>query len=128
MNDTPSASLTAGFIRLNISQFCGAWNDNVFKVLAILFLIHLHGAGAAASIASMAAVVFIVPFLLFSAASGVLADRLSKRNILVFCKILEVGAMVAAALSFYFRYEPGLYLVLFLIGTHSALFSPSKFF
>jgi acyl-[acyl-carrier-protein]-phospholipid O-acyltransferase/long-chain-fatty-acid--[acyl-carrier-protein] ligase len=127
MSDTSPSRLSAGFVRLNISQFCGALNDNVFKVLAILFLIHLHGVASAASMASMAAVVFIVPFLLFSAAAGVLADRLSKRNILVFCKVLEVGAMAGAALSFHLRYEPGLYLVLFLIGSHSALFSPSKY-
>ncbi len=122
-----SISVSRDFTWLNVSQFCGALNDNVFKVLAILYLIHLHGAAAAAPIASIAAVVFIVPFLLFSAAAGVLADRLSKRDILVFCKILEIGAMAGAALSFYFQYEHGLYLVLFLIGTHSALFSPSKY-
>ena len=127
MADPQSARISPGFVRLNLSQFCGALNDNVFKVLTIMFLIHLHGPAAAATIASVAALVFIVPFLLFSAAAGVLADRLSKRNILVFCKALELGAMTAAALSFHWRYEPGLYLVLFLIGTHSALFSPSKY-
>lgn len=127
MSETTPTPLSRAFTLLNISQFCGALNDNVFKVLATLFLIHLHGAGSAASLSSKAAVVFIVPFLLFSAAAGVLADRLSKRNILVFCKVVEVGAMVCAVLSFSFRYEPGLYFVLFLIGTHSALFSPSKY-
>ncbi len=127
MTNIPARRPLSGFTFLNISQFCGALNDNVFKVLAILFLIHLKGLESAATISSMAAVVFIVPFLLFSAAAGVLADRLSKRNILVFCKILEVGAMAGAVVSFHYRYEPGLYMVLFLIGTHSALFSPSKY-
>lgn len=127
MNTTVPAPLSRGFARLNISQFCGALNDNVFKVLATLFLIHLHGAESAGTLASKAAIMFILPFLLFSAAAGVLADRLSKRDILVFCKFLEVGAMVGAVLSFSFRFEPGLYGVLFLIGTHSALFSPSKY-
>lgn len=127
MNESASPRLAAGFVRLNISQFCGALNDNVFKVLTVLFLIHLHGADSAATISAVAAVAFIVPFLLFSAAAGVLADRLSKRNILVFCKALEVVAMLAAVASFLYRYEVGLYLVLFLIGCHSALFSPSKY-
>ncbi len=126
MNPKPE-QLAPGFARLNVAQFCGALNDNVFKVLAILFLIHRHGAAAAATISALAAVTFIVPFLLFSAAAGVLADRWSKRNILVFCKILEVVAMTGAVLSFHFEFETGLYLVLFLIGTHSALFSPSKY-
>ena len=126
-SDTTGTVTKHGFTWLNLSQFCGALNDNVFKVLAILFMIHLHGPAVAAPVSSKAAVVFIVPFLLFSAAAGVLADRLSKRDILVFCKVLEVGAMAGAVLSFYFHYETGLYLVLFLIGTHSALFSPSKY-
>jgi acyl-[acyl-carrier-protein]-phospholipid O-acyltransferase/long-chain-fatty-acid--[acyl-carrier-protein] ligase len=119
--------LSGDFIRLNIAQFCGALNDNMFKVLAILFLIHLHGADEAARINAFAAIAFVVPFLLFSAAAGVLADRLSKRNILVFCKGLEVVAMVGAVASFLFHFEAGLYMTLFLIGTHSALFSPSKY-
>jgi acyl-[acyl-carrier-protein]-phospholipid O-acyltransferase/long-chain-fatty-acid--[acyl-carrier-protein] ligase len=124
---TTPPRLARDFLRLNIAQFCGALNDNVFKVLAILFLIHLHGAGEAARISALAAVVFVVPFLIFSAAAGVLADRLSKRDILVFCKALEVLAMLGAAASFVFRFELGLYLTLFLVGTHSALFSPSKY-
>ncbi len=127
MNDTHIAPVPRGFIALNVSQFCGALNDNVFKVLAILFMIHLHGAASAATISAVAALVFIAPFLLFSAAAGVLADRLSKRNILVFCKVLEVAAMAGAVASFLLRCEWGLYAVLFLIGTHSALFSPSKY-
>lgn len=127
MSDASVPPVSRGFTWLNVSQFCGALNDNVFKVLAILFMIHWHGAGSAATISAVAAVLFIVPFLLFSAAAGVLADRLSKRNILVFCKALEVAAMVGAVVSFSFHCEWGLYAVLFLIGTHSALFSPSKY-
>ena len=127
MKETPVVPVSRSFFFLNISQFCGALNDNVFKVLAILFMIHLHGAASAATISAVAAVVFIIPFLIFSAAAGVLADRLSKRNILVFCKALEVTAMVGAVASFFFQCEWGLYAVLFLIGTHSALFSPSKY-
>ncbi len=127
MTEKTTVPVSRGFLYLNISQFCGALNDNVFKMLAILFLIHLNGAEKAASISALAAVVFIIPFLVFSAAAGVLADRLSKRNILVFCKAVEVVVMVGAVVSFFFHCEWGLYAVLFLIGTHSALFSPSKY-
>ena len=125
MNEFSTAPASRGFFYLNISQFCGALNDNVFKVLAILFMIHWHGAASAATISAVAAVIFIIPFLVFSAAAGVLADRLSKRNVLVFCKALEVAAMLGAVAAFFFHCEWGLYAVLFLIGTHSALFSPS---
>ena len=76
MKETPVVPVSRSFFFLNISQFCGALNDNVFKVLAILFMIHLHGAASAATISAVAAVVFIIPFLIFSAAAGVLASRI----------------------------------------------------
>ncbi len=112
---------------MNVAQFCGALNDNMFKLLAVLYLIHTCGAESAAKSSAVAAAIFVVPFLLFSAAAGRLADTYSKRDVLVVCKAMELVAMVGAVLSFFFHYEPGLYLVLFLIGTHSALFSPSKY-
>lgn len=131
MNEpTPSPApvrLSAGFRRLNVAQFCGALNDNMFKMLAILFVIHLRGAEAASHTVAMAGLLFALPFLLFSAAAGVLADRLSKRNILLFCKALEVAAMTGAVASYVCQSATGLYAVLFLIGVHSALFSPAKY-
>lgn len=127
MKETDSGRLSGAFIRFNVAQFCGALNDNIFKLLAVLYLIHTYGAASASRSSAIAAAIFVVPFLLFSAAAGVLADKYSKRNVLVVCKVLELTAMVGAVLSFFFHYETGLYLVLFLIGTHSALFSPSKY-
>lgn len=127
MKDTDSGRLSGAFIRLNVAQFCGALNDNIFKLLAVLYLIHSYGAESASRSSAIAAAIFVVPYLLFSAAAGVLADRYSKRDILIVCKVLELVAMIGAVLSFLFHYESGLYLVLFLIGTHSALFSPSKY-
>ena len=127
MKETDSGRLSSAFVRLNVAQFCGALNDNIFKLLAVLYLIHMHGAESASKSSAVAAAIFVVPFLLFSAAAGMLADRYSKRDVLVICKVLELVAMIGAVLSFFFDYETGLYLVLFLIGTHSALFSPSKY-
>ena len=76
------------FYLLNATQFLGALNDNVFKLLVIYLLINVKGPAAANSILSLAGAVFVIPFLLFSSGAGVLADRISKRTIIVFPKIL----------------------------------------
>ena len=93
MNNT-GAKLRWSFGWLNATQFLGALNDNVFKLLGIFFLIRLLGEEQANSIGAFASAVFIVPFLLFSHSAGVLADRSSKKNIVVVAKFLEIVVMV----------------------------------
>ncbi len=115
------------FYFLNVAQFLGALNDNLFKFLVIYLLIAVKGQAFANIILSLAGAIFVIPFLLFSSAAGVLADRLSKRNIIVFCKILEVSIMLFACIAVYTVWEIGLYTALFLLATHSAIFGPSKY-
>ncbi len=115
------------FYLLNAAQFLGALNDNLFKFLVIYLLIAVKGQASANIILSLAGAIFVIPFLLFSSAAGVLADRLSKRNIIVFCKILEVSIMLFACIAVYAVWEVGLYTALFLLATHSAIFGPSKY-
>lgn len=115
------------FYLLNATQFLGALNDNLFKFLVIYLLIAVKGASSANVILSLAGAIFVIPFLLFSSAAGVLADRLSKRNIIVFSKCLEVSIMLFACVAVYIVWEAGLYSALFLLATHSAIFGPSKY-
>jgi acyl-[acyl-carrier-protein]-phospholipid O-acyltransferase/long-chain-fatty-acid--[acyl-carrier-protein] ligase len=68
-----------------------------------------------------------MPFLLFSATSGTLADRFSKRNIIVSTKILELVTMASGVVAFSFQSKIGSYSILFLMATQSALFGPSKY-
>ncbi|MEN9654379.1 MAG: hypothetical protein RL235_491, partial [Chlamydiota bacterium] len=82
------------FYLLNATQFLGALNDNIFKLLVIYLLIHVKGAASANTILSLAGAIFVIPFLLFSSGAGVLADKLSKRSIIVFTKVLEVVIML----------------------------------
>ncbi|MDD3293536.1 MAG: hypothetical protein PHG20_02480, partial [Geobacteraceae bacterium] len=63
-------------VRLNITQFLGALNDNFLKLLIIFHLIRVQGAGNAGVIAALAGAAFVIPFLLFAAPAGSLADRL----------------------------------------------------
>lgn len=117
----------SSFVLLNITQFLGALNDNVFKFLIVYFLIYLKGAVAANTIVSLAGGVFVVPFLLFSAASGVLADKVSKRSVIVVMKFLEIVIMLLGMVGIWLQSEVGLYTFLFLMGAQSAVFAPSKY-
>ena len=72
------------FYSLNATQFLGALNDNIFKLLVIYLLIHVKGPAAANTVLSLAGAIFVIPFLLFSSSAGVLADKFSKRTIIVY--------------------------------------------
>ena len=115
------------FHLLNATQFLGAFNDNVFKLLVIYLLINVKGPAAANTILSLAGAIFVIPFLLFSSCSGVLADRLSKRTIIVYTKILEVLIMLFGLFAVIFQSEVGAYAALFFMASQSALFGPSKY-
>jgi acyl-[acyl-carrier-protein]-phospholipid O-acyltransferase/long-chain-fatty-acid--[acyl-carrier-protein] ligase len=112
---------------LNATQFLGALNDNLFKLLVIYLLIDLKGPAAANTILSIAGAIFVIPFLLFSSGAGVLADRISKRTIIVFTKILELVIMLFGLFAVIFQSEIGAYATLFFMSTQSAIFGPSKY-
>ncbi len=115
------------FYFLNATQFLGALNDNIFKLLVIYLLINVKGPLEANSILSLVGAIFVIPFLLFSSGSGVLADRMSKRTIIVFTKIFELSIMLFGVLAVSFEWEVGSYAALFLMATQSAIFGPSKY-
>ncbi|MEI6242501.1 MAG: MFS transporter, partial [Chlamydiota bacterium] len=79
------------------------------------------------SILAIASAVFIVPFLLFSSAAGVLADRIRKRSILIAMKWIELWAILLSVVAIYYESEFGLYALLFIMAVQSAIFGPSKY-
>ena len=117
----------SSFGYLNITQFLGALNDNIFQLLLAFLLIDILGAENSAVILATASAVFTIPFLLFLQASGVLADRVSKKNIIVFAKFFELAVMLLGIVAFALRTEVFSYIVLFLMATQSAIFGPSKY-
>lgn len=123
----PFQSDFRSFYYLNATQFLGALNDNVFKLLVIYLLINVKGPAAANSILSLAGAVFVIPFLLFSSGAGVLADKMSKRTIIVYTKFLELAIMLFGFVAVIFEWEFGAYTALFFMATQSALFGPSKY-
>lgn len=118
---------SSSFTYLNVTQFLGVVNDNIYKLLIAFFIIQLQGIENSARILAIAGATFIVPFLIFSSPSGMLADRLSKRNIIVFAKILEFVIMACGVIAFMFQSVYGSYAILFLMATQSAIFGPSKY-
>lgn len=123
----PFRSDKKSFFFLNITQFLGALNDNVFKLLVIYLLINVKGAEHSSEILALAGAVFVIPFLLFSSAAGVLADRLSKTKIIVLTKGMEVITMLFGVITVSTEWAFGSYFALFLMATQSALFGPSKY-
>jgi acyl-[acyl-carrier-protein]-phospholipid O-acyltransferase/long-chain-fatty-acid--[acyl-carrier-protein] ligase len=119
--------LNRSFVGLNIAQVLGAMNDNIFKLFVVFALIKLGAAADSSKVLALAGGLFAVPFILFSAAAGTLADRISKRKIVLFCKGLEVLAMILAVPAFLRGSQEALYAILFLVGTHSAIFAPAKY-
>ncbi len=115
------------FYFLNATQFLGALNDNIFKLLVIYLLINVQGPAAAPTILSLAGAIFVIPFLLFSSGAGVLADRHSKRTIIVFTKILEVAIMSFGLFAVIFESQWASYTALFFMATQSSIFGPSKY-
>ncbi|HAL45185.1 MAG: 2-acyl-glycerophospho-ethanolamine acyltransferase [Planctomycetes bacterium GWF2_42_9] len=111
----------------NTTQFLGALNDNIFKLLVIFFLIGSQGDRAAAKVTSLASAIFVIPFLIFMAYAGKLADKYSKSRIVVLAKFAEILIMTAAFAAFTLNIGIGLYCVLFLMAAQSAFFGPAKY-
>lgn len=123
--------LAPRFLPLFVTQFLGAFNDNVFKnalVVLIAFGALRSGTGMSpALMVNLCAALFILPFLLFSASSGRLADHADKAAIARATKLLEIAVMALAGVGFLLHHLPLLLLALFLMGLQSTLFGPVKY-
>ncbi|MDO5674419.1 MAG: MFS transporter [bacterium] len=113
-----------------ITQFLGAFNDNLFKNALVVLLTFQAASWTSLKIetlGNLAAGIFILPFFLFSASAGQLADKFDKAMLARLVKILEMGIMAVAGLGFYLHSFWLLMAALFLLGCHSALFGPVKY-
>ncbi len=112
------------------TQFFGAFNDNVFRN-GLVILVTFQGtklAGMNASqLANVAGALFILPFFLFSATAGQLADKFEKSRLIRAIKIMEIVLMLLAATAFMSGSYYILMLVLFLMGCQSTMFGPVKY-
>ncbi|MDB5731023.1 MAG: putative phospholipid/glycerol acyltransferase [Variovorax sp.] len=111
------------------TQFAGAANDNVFKfAFTVMVTYQLSVDWLPPALAGLAiGALFILPFLLFSATSGQLADKYDKTTLIRFVKTLEIAIMALAAWGFVTAHVVALLGCTFLMGLHSTLFGPVKF-
>jgi 1-acyl-sn-glycerol-3-phosphate acyltransferase len=111
-----------------LTQFLGAFNDNVFKnALIVLITFQVSRGASPETLTNLSAGLFILPFFLFSATFGQLADKLDKARLIRITKVFEVLVMLAAAFAFTINSLALLIALLFLMGVQSALFGPVKY-
>ncbi len=118
------------FLPFFLTQFLGAFNDNVFKN-ALVVLLTFHAARyttlAPGVLVNLCAGLFILPFFLFSATAGQIADKFEKSRLIRLTKLLEIAVMALASAAFALGSLALMLLCLFLMGAQSALFGPVKY-
>jgi 1-acyl-sn-glycerol-3-phosphate acyltransferase len=121
---------TRRFAPLFVTQFLGAFNDNLVKG-ALVVLITFQAASLtslrADVLVNLCGGILILPFLLFSATAGQLADKYERSLIVRIVKLLEIAIVACVAVGFLTRNLPVLLGCLFLLGTHSTFFGPIKY-
>ena len=137
-DDKPTLLRDRSFWGIALTQFLGAFNDNVFKQIVLLLALPVaagvgNDAGAMQANEDMqgwATFVFSIPFVIFSGFAGYLSDRYSKTPIIVLSKVAEIVVMMLGLVAFLY-YDmikwQGTWIVLFLMATQSTFFGPGKY-
>ncbi|CDI03715.1 putative acyltransferase family protein [Candidatus Competibacter denitrificans Run_A_D11] len=118
------------FLPFFITQFLGAFNDNVFKnalIILIAFQVAATDSARANLLINLCSGLFVLPFFLFSATAGQLSDKYEKSRYIRWVKALEIGIMCGAAAGFLLNSVALLLAMLFMMGFHSTLFGPVKY-
>lgn len=120
------ALTSVSFIGLLLTQFLVAWNDNMFRWLIVPVGQRIAGEGSEATILAAGLACFVLPYVLLAAPAGWLADRFSKRNVIVGCKFAEIVIMALGLGTILWGNLYAMFAVVALMGAQSALFSPAK--
>ena len=111
------------------TQALGAFNDNAFRnamVMLVAFQMALPDAQVSLY-TNLAPALFILPYFLFSATAGQIAEKFEKTRLIRYVKLFEIAAMIVAAIGFFTHHISLLLVVLFLMGMHSTMFGPIKY-
>jgi len=118
------------FLPFFLTQFSGAFNDNLFRNSLLLLITYTTGGlmGLPTDVVvNMAAFLFILPFFLFSGIAGQLADKYEKSRVIRWVKLAEIAIMALAAAGLWAGWYEALLLLLFLMGVQSTFFGPVKY-
>lgn len=129
MQDSAHLLRTRRFLPLFVTQFLGAFNDNLFRTSMVLLVIYgiYRDATQEATFSAIAGGLFILPFFLLSALSGQLADSSDKARIVRIVKFAEIVIMVVGAAGLLLHNVPLMLLALAAMGIHSTFFGPIKY-
>ena len=116
------------FLPYFVVQALGSFNDNVYRQAIIGLLAFMAvGSSEKALYANLAPAIFILPYFLFSATAGQVAERLEKQKLIVITTTMEIAIMSLAAVGFLLQSMPVLLVALFCTGLQSTLFGPVKY-
>ncbi|URD62384.1 MFS transporter [Sphingomonas sp. KRR8] len=117
------------FLPLFVTQFCNAFNDNLFRTAMIMLVIYgvYRSEAQEAAFSAIAGGLFILPFFLLSALSGQLADAIDKTRIVRAVKNAEIGIMLVGAGGLMLHNVPLMLVALTAMGVHSTFFGPIKY-
>ena len=122
--------LSITFLGLLLTQFLGATNDNILRWLVIgigkEYVNSGHIGLETSTVLAFGSACFVLPYILLAAPAGYLADRFSKRDVIVACKVAEIVIMSFAILAIVLGNVYLMFLVVALIGSQAALFGPAK--
>jgi 1-acyl-sn-glycerol-3-phosphate acyltransferase len=113
-----------------LTQLFGAFNDNIYKNTLVI-LVAYHAAAYSRIdpnlLTNIAAGLFILPFVLFSASAGQVADKFEKSTLIRIIKAVEIGIVALGSAGLLLKNLPLLFVALFLLGLHSTFFGPVKY-
>jgi acyl-[acyl-carrier-protein]-phospholipid O-acyltransferase/long-chain-fatty-acid--[acyl-carrier-protein] ligase len=117
-----------GFWSLIVTQFQNAFNDNAIKFLVIYIIVAMNfPKDTRENLILVVGALFALPFIFFSMVGGNLADRYSKRSVVIGTKLMEIFVMAVTILGLWLHNLPLECAAVFLISSQSALFGPSKY-
>ncbi|NNG77593.1 MFS transporter [Acinetobacter sp. ANC 4277] len=121
---------TRRFLPMFVTQFFGALNDNVYKQSLLLVITYgwiNQQSASVSTLNNLAALLFILPYFIFSATAGQIADKYERSQLVRGIKILEIVIMLIGSAGFLLGHLWLLLIALFLMGVHSTFFGPIKY-
>lgn len=115
------------FLPYFCTQFLGAFNDNIYRYAFAILITYFLAEEHRGVYVSLALIAFILPFFLFGAIAGQLADKYEKAWLIKQIKLAEVVIMLCGCVALYFRNVPGMLGILFALGAQSTFFGPIKY-
>lgn len=116
-----------GFQSFIWTQFLGAFNDNVFKIVISMIAVNMGAGHSGGWYVSLVGAIFIFPFFLFSGYAGFAADVFNKRKVLIVTKSFEIAAVVFGLFAFLSGRIELMLGTLFFMAVHSTFFGPAKY-